>query len=282
MFKPKLVGNILHNGFAEQERQVSIAVDMFDFNDDSPYRVFMQLEPNDIVPTEQKLIDNHTFFDLILSWNERVLQGCPHNSVKFIFGTCRWATNPVDACDVSQKKFAVSYLTSNKTMCHGHMFRHEIFNNLPAQVGQLEITKHMSPPTLECKRPMLYPFQYSIVMENGRYNNWITEKLIDCLVSRTIPIYWGAKNVGEYFDKDGILEFESYRDLMHILENLTPEFYKEHLDAIENNLHEAMKYTDVHKRVDSEIRKRLNGDFTRAVGYQSPGKAVRERMLKRK
>src|ERR1700675_1058471 len=120
MFKPVMVGNILHNGFAEQDKPVSIAVDTFDFTDATPYRVFFQLEPPDIVPTEQKLIDNHTFYNLILTWNDRVLQGCP-NAVKFIFGTCRWATDPVDACAVSQKKFAVSYLTSSKTMCQGHL-----------------------------------------------------------------------------------------------------------------------------------------------------------------
>lgn len=257
MFKPKMVGNILANGFADQVKQVSIAVDTFDFTDNSPYRVFLQLEPPDIVPTEQKLIDSHTFYDLILCWNERVLKGCPNNTVKFVFGTCRWAVDPKDDAVVSDKKFAVSYLTSSKIMCPGHLFRHEVFRNLPNKVGSLQIVKHMSPPEIPCKRPMLYPYQFSIVMENGRRANWITEKLIDCLVSRTIPIYWGAPNVGEFFNTDGILSFETYSDLSIILRSLTPEFYLSRLDAIEHNLHEAMKYTDVHKRVDEEIRKRL-------------------------
>ena len=83
---------------------------------------------------------------------------------------------------------------------------------------QLEITKYMSSAaggipvgshTENANVRLLYPYQYSIVMENGRYPNWITEKLIDCLLSRTIPIYWGAPNVGEYFDRDGILTFDN-------------------------------------------------------------------------
>jgi hypothetical protein len=280
MFKPKVLGTnfTLGNNFAEQEVQVSISVDEFDFTDNSPYRVFVQLEPPDIVPTEQKLIDNHTFYNLILTWNQRVLEGCPNNSVKYLFGTCRWATQPVDACDVSQKKFSVSYLTSSKTMCKGHYFRHEIYNNLPSAVGDLNVTKHMSPPVLECKRPLLYPFQYSIVMENGKRTNWITEKLIDCLVSRTIPIYWGAPNVGEYFDTDGILTFDTYSDLSIVLRSLTPEFYQSRLKAIEHNLHEAMKYTDVHARINEEIRRRLRYDHLRTPLDQRPRQEVCQRL----
>jgi hypothetical protein len=279
VFKPKVIGGAVGNGFAEQEVSVSISVDTFDFSDTTPYKVFFQLEPEDIVPTEQRLLDGHTFYDLILTWNARILEGCPHNAVKFVFGTCRWAANPVDACDVSQKKFAVSYLTSNKTMCKGHYFRHDIFNKLPAKVGQLEVTKYMSPPVLECKRPLLYPFQYSIVMENGKRTNWITEKLIDCLVSRTIPIYWGCPNVGEFFDASGILSFETYNDLSKTLESLTPEFYQSRLSAIDHNLHEAMKYTDLHARVDEEIRRRLS-DNTRTPSNQSARQEIRKRVLR--
>ena len=251
-----MVGNILYNGFSEQAKPVSIAVDTFDFTDTTPFRVFFQLEPPDIVPTEQILIDNHLFYNLILCWNDRVLQGCP-NAVKFIYGTCRWAVDPADDCDMSHKKFEVSYLTSSKTMCFGHHFRHEVFNKLPEQVGKLKVVKHMSPPEIPDKRPMLYPFQYSVVMENGKRRNWITEKLIDCLVARTIPIYWGAPNVNEYFNPDGILQFDTVNDLRQILENLTPEFYNERIGTIEENLHKAMQYTNLHKRVDEEIRKRL-------------------------
>ena len=75
MYKVKMVGDILHNHFSDQVRPVSIAVDTFDFSDTTEYRVFFQLEPPDIVPTEQPLLDNHTFYDLILTWNQRILDG---------------------------------------------------------------------------------------------------------------------------------------------------------------------------------------------------------------
>jgi hypothetical protein len=28
--------------------------------------------------------------------------------------------------------------------------------------------------------------------------NWVTEKIVDCVITGTVPIYWGAPNIGEY------------------------------------------------------------------------------------
>jgi len=291
MFKPRKIGYAFGDSFAEQEKQVTIAMDTFDFQDASEYRVFYQLEPPEVLDIVDTLIDHHGYYDLILAWNERVLDACP-NSKKFIFGTCRWSEDPADEANVAAKKFEVSYLTSAKMMCAGHKFRHVIYRTLPEYVGGLKIVRHMSPPVLECKRPMLYPFQYSIIMENARHTNWITEKLIDCLVSRTIPIYWGCPNVGEFFDANGILTFEDYGSLVSLLKNLTPELYQTKAAAIEHNLHEAMKYTNVHTRVNEEIRKLLqskpiHGDSehvnnTRPPVDQRPGQAVCEPVPERK
>ena len=172
MFKPRKIGYAFSDTFAEQEKQVTIAMDTFDFQDTSEYRVFYQLEPPEVLDITQSLIDNHKFYDLILAWNEKVLNACP-NAVKFLFGTCRWAENPTDDCDVSQKKFEVSYLTSSKTMCAGHMFRHEVLQQdsckSRATGGDkthvsrgMPVLAHWSASVRCCTH-----FQYSIVMENG-------------------------------------------------------------------------------------------------------------------
>ena len=48
----------------------------------------------------------------------------------------------------------------------------------------------------------LYDYKYSIALENCKKDNYITEKFTDCILCGTIPIYYGAKNVGDYFPKD--------------------------------------------------------------------------------
>ncbi len=251
-----VVGDYGQQCFSEQASPVSLSIDLCDFSDTSPYKVFLQLEP--MYSSTELAKKHHAFYNRILAWDETLLAACP-NAVKFIFGTCRFGPHPIDEVDMAQKKFAVSFFTSNKTLYEGHRYRLEVFRKLPEQVGGIPVTKVQSPPWIPCKRPVLYPFQFSIIMENGRFPNYTTEKMVDCLISRTIPIYWGAPNVGEYLNKDGILAFESYPDLVHILENLTPEFYQSKLSAVEDNFHAGMKLANFYERVDDEIRRGLNG-----------------------
>jgi len=219
---------------------VSVSVDVFNFSDQSPYRVYWQTEPNEILNHEEKLIRNSGFYDLILCWNSQVLSQCG-NAVLFPPGAV-WTQES----DTSQKKFAISYLISSKTLCGPQKYRQDIFNSLPAVIGPLElpITKYKSPPWLPDKRSMLVPFQYSIVMENAMQNNYFTEKLNDCMATKTIPIYWGAPNIGEFYNPEGILSWEGTGDLFNLLERINEGYYRSRKDAIEENYQRALKYAD--------------------------------------
>ena len=48
---------------------------------------------------------------------------------------------------------------------------------------------------------------FSIVIENSIESDYFTEKLLDCFLTGTIPIYVGTKTTSEYFDTDGIIYF---------------------------------------------------------------------------
>jgi hypothetical protein len=240
----------------EMNWRVSVSVDMFNFADTTPYKVFWQTEPAEVCDTEAKLIKNHQFYDLILTWNNAVLSECPN--AKFFAPGSVWTHE----ADTSQKKFQASYLISSKTGCPGYDFRQEIFSKLPEAKGALRILKHRSPPYLPDKRGMLVPFQYSIIVENAYRPNYFTEKLTDCLATKTIPIYWGCpasdilccgilktnpgayQGVSEFFNTDGILTFTDYLSLKRILAGLTPEYYESKRAVIEENYLLAMKYAD--------------------------------------
>ena len=226
---------------------VSVSVDTFNFEDKQPYRVFWQTEPNEIINNEEKLIRNHKFYDLILTWNQLVLSECG-NAHYFPTATV-WAQNP----DTSQKKFQASFLTSSKSSCYGHKYRQDIFKILPDIINchnhghsstPLPISKHRSPPYLLDKMPLLVPFQYSITMENAQHNNYFSEKLLDAFATKTLPVYWGCPNIGDFFNKDGILQWNGTQDLLDLLHGLTPEFYASKAAAIEDNYHRALKYAD--------------------------------------
>jgi len=52
------------------------------------------------------------------------------------------------------------------------------------------------------KDEALLPYEYSIAMENSSQNNYFTEKINDCFLSWTMPIYWGCPNIQNYFPED--------------------------------------------------------------------------------
>ena len=48
---------------------------------------------------------------------------------------------------------------------------------------------------------------FSIAIENSRNGCYFTEKILDCFTTRTVPIYWGCPDIGDYFDMNVIITF---------------------------------------------------------------------------
>jgi hypothetical protein len=63
----------------------------------------------------------------------------------------------------------------------------------------------------------LAPYRYSIALENSQAPHLITEKLLDCFLTWTHPIYWGAPNVSDYFP-EGSYTSINIRDLGQSIE----------------------------------------------------------------
>ena len=55
-----------------------------------------------------------------------------------------------------------------------------------------------------CKFNGLIDYKYSLALENSSHNNYFTEKLIDCFLTWTKPIYWGCPNVFDYFPRQAL------------------------------------------------------------------------------
>lgn len=228
---------------------VSIHIDCFNFADTTPYKVFIQMEPPMIRNLEAETIKNKDFYDLILTWSPQILSYCG-NAVLFPFGGC-WTHEP----ETDQKRYAMSFLSSSKMMCYGHEVRKIYFDRMPSTFNDesLPVIKYKSPPNLLDKRGMLVPFQYSVIMENARMKNFFTEKLVDCLATKTIPLYWGCLNVEEFFNPEGILQFETFEELISQVGKLTPEYYAQHESVIEENYQKALTYGNLGQRVHATV-----------------------------
>ena len=59
----------------------------------------------------------------------------------------------------------------------------------------------------------------------------------------TIPIYWGCPNISDFFNKEGIITFDSIDELKTILENIDFDaHYNSSINAIDENIELAKKY----------------------------------------
>jgi hypothetical protein len=79
-------------------------------------------------------------------------------------------------------------------------------------------------------------------MENNIEPDYFTEKLIDCFLTGTVPIYLGPKQVENYFDPNGIIFFNGDEDLPNILNELTSELYDSKIESIKKNFELAKEY----------------------------------------
>ena len=91
----------------------------------------------------------------------------------------------------------------------------------------------------------LKDYMFTIVIENVVDDCWFTEKLMDSLLTGTIPIYWGCPSIGSLFDPAGIITFESVDQLASdIVPALNQSLYLRMLPAARRNFAAARRFLD--------------------------------------
>ena len=55
------------------------------------------------------------------------------------------------------------------------------------------------------KEDGLCDYMFSVAIENGEYETYFTEKILDCFATGTIPVYLRAPDIENHFNMDGII-----------------------------------------------------------------------------
>jgi hypothetical protein len=231
-------------------KKVSISFDTITNTSDVDLNVLVQIEPPSIINTTQAIIKNQNKFDIIFAWNNDILNKCG-NSVLFPFGSC-WIKD--EDQKVHEKTKEISIIASVKRQTMGHNLRHNI---IQSNLINLDLFGNGYNP-IENKITALKDYRFSLIIENEKMDNWFTEKIIDCLTTGTIPVYWGCPNIGNYFDTRGFIIVDSIEELISKKNMLNETTYSEMLPYIKINFGLAKKYTDFWSRVEEEINKKLN------------------------
>lgn len=177
---------------------------------------------------------NAGMYDMILTHNKEFLS---------VGAMCKYY--PFGGCWVSKEDFGksdpdimVTMVASDKNYAPGHRLRHEIAAKIKDKVDLCG--KGYRP--FEEKSDVLGRSYFSIAIENCRLEGYFTEKLIDCFITKTVPIYWGAPDIGQFFNTDGMIITESISDVVHAVENCSKNRYKNMQNAIEENYEKAKEY----------------------------------------
>lgn len=95
------------------------------------------------------------------------------------------------------------------------------------------------------KMPALEDYMFHVAIENEATH--FSEKLLDCFLTGTIPIYLGmpSADIKNIFNVDGILFFDTLEELEHALTLATPDYYNKRIPAIQENFITAQKYVNI-------------------------------------
>ena len=148
----------------------------------------------------------------------------------------------------------ISMIYSNKKGMKGHLLRHQVADKFDS----IDLFGRGTPNPLEYKEDSLVDYRFSIVIENSKAENYFTEKLIDCLAVGTIPIYWGCPNIGEFFNPNGIISFNTMEELNNIIPTLNEEFYNSKLEFIKQNLEKSKEYNKTEDWIFENILNEIN------------------------
>lgn len=154
--------------------------------------------------------DARAQFDAIMTYDAELLRADPSKFQLCVRGGvhlpgAQWGT-------VTKSKRA-AMLTTNKQVTPGHHLRRTIAERFAARVDVFGAGARVD-------KSVLAAYRYVVVVESERTENFFTEHLLDALALHCVPLYWGAPNIGEFLNADGMLPFASLEELDERLDDI--------------------------------------------------------------
>lgn len=98
----------------------------------------------------------------------------------------------------------MSVITSDKAFTRGHQERIEFVAKLKARYGDNIDVYGRGFRDFGDKWDVMAPYKYHVAIENSSSRYYWTEKLSDCYLAGCFPIYYGCKNIGDYFPQEAM------------------------------------------------------------------------------
>jgi hypothetical protein len=201
----------------------------------------------------ENIIKDHAAFDLIFTSNRDIVNKLS-NAYWFPLAES-WTNGSMPSVgtnrthEVKDKTFSLSFLGTSKQQHYGgfydirkYVWDHESDIKIPtAFFDSRENPLNDGHPYLPTGNSFqtsdkihLYKSMFNFCPENADDENF-SQRLIDCFINKTIPVYKGYKNIHEHFNIDGIVYVNDGPDAIEKINQLTSDYYHSKLSAIEDN-----------------------------------------------
>jgi hypothetical protein len=141
--------------------------------------------------------------------------------------------NYLKSCQVPDKTGQLSWITSNKKLFKGHQARLDFLEKI-SQVLEIDLWGNGF-RRIPDKWDGLASYKYSLAIENYSGLHYWSEKLADCFLSYTMPIYYGCVNLSDYFPKESFIwiDINKPKEAIEIIqEAIASQRWEKNLEAI--------------------------------------------------
>lgn len=125
----------------------------------------------------------------------------------------------VNGDDILKKTKFCNFVYSNNLLAHPirEQFFHAMNSVIPVvsagrflRNDESLVARNSDVNWVKSKIEFLQQFRFTIAIENSEHPGYITEKLTDALLARTVPIYWGDPLVAEEFNPEAFFHLRNF------------------------------------------------------------------------
>ena len=198
-------------------------------------------EPRPLQPKVYEYIEEHyNDYKYVFCHDSKLLKTLPN--AKLVMWTKIWNCDFHN--DEKDFKHPISMVASWKEVSELRIKRKKLAYEMKKKIdtyGTFDGGEWVRPDVVYAK----YPF--SIVIENYRDDWWITEKICNCFVCNTVPIYLGGSKAAEIFNPDGIIFVDSIEEIKEAVDYLLKgdnarTEYESRKEAIADNRERVKKF----------------------------------------
>ena len=173
-----------------------------------------------------------------------------------------WVGKPYDelvAMAPMTKTRDMSAIASMRAHIDGHRKRLEFIERVQEELPEVDLFGRGRPNALGDKWEGLAPYKYTLAIENSSMPHYWTEKISDAFLAYSVPLYFGAPNIGDYFPEGSYIWLpmdEPDRAIDVIRQTLATDNYENRLDALVDARKTLLNKHSLVARVSAEVNSR--------------------------